>query len=235
MNKIYGGKFAILDILKACNTSKNDEAEIELGDNLSYYISGRDGLYEYLSILGRKIIYIPNLLCEEIYEVINRIDEIQMRIYTIKEDLSIEQGMLERKFCGNEVILLQSNFGNDIKDELDIIKKNGGNIIFDATHCALDLRAVKKYSAYSDVVFISIRKSLPIIDGGIVLGRRTISKEKTRTVNKDVLIIGILSLLMMIARSIELRIANGKGLNLIINNIIEKIMQRQQKAKLNLA
>lgn len=141
----------------------------------SYHASGRAALYSILqSLKNRDIrkVLLPDYLCSTIVTTVSTA-QLKYAFYRLNESLLPDIEDVKTKVDENTAILIINYFGmQNLSDSLSAIKRLSCNIpiIVD------DVQALKSYlnseSTDIDYSFTSLRKWLPVPDGGLVRSKR---------------------------------------------------------------
>jgi len=168
MNSI-GGEIP-LNIL---NNFPIEYKKIEKLQNFLFYDSGRSALNEILSdkIIKQKKFLLPIFSCESVIKPF--IDnEVTVGFYDIEINFEINFDSIKNKvISGNfNAILIIDYFGivnNSVI--VDKLKDIDLFVIEDISHISIIPIILEKYSTKSDIIFGSLRKTLPVADGGVIL------------------------------------------------------------------
>ena len=136
-----------------------------LKNNCYFFTSGRIAIKFICENSGLKNIYIPNFLCEEVY---NCFEGLEKEFYQLSDKFEYLKGLENIK--DNSIVFISNYFG--LSDEtvfLKILEKEKQTeknlvVIYDITHSLFAARN----SDVVDFYVASVRKWLPIPDGAIV-------------------------------------------------------------------
>lgn len=147
----------------------------------SFFATGRRALEKILMIIPDNLpILVPLYICEDILESFKVVSN-SIYYYQLTEDLHINKDieLLLDKMEGECAILTIDYFG--IIEQKEIIfglkeKYNNLIVIQDVSHSAFIPHLLGKYDYYGDYVFGSLRKLLPVPDGGFILTKSSIER-----------------------------------------------------------
>lgn len=170
---MMGGAFEIdINLLKnieKCNSSKESR--------INYYGSGSSALYNIMCYMKNTLhinkIYMPDYLC---HTIVNAAKKACLKIlyYPIKHNLSIDIDAFQSIYKNNDksAVLVINYFGmSDIRTQVKLLKSLDNDIVI----LLDDVQALFDFF-YDDINVdfkcTSVRKTLPIPDGGLVKCRR---------------------------------------------------------------
>jgi dTDP-4-amino-4,6-dideoxygalactose transaminase len=138
-----------------------------------FYDSGRSALHEILANeqLKKKKFLIPSYTCMSVIQPFLN-NNIEFDFYKINQDLKIDlneihDGLDSKNF---DVLLLIDYFGfTPPKSIIELLKNQNILIIEDVSHMSFLPILLDKYDPYGDIVYGSLRKILPVSDGGFIL------------------------------------------------------------------
>lgn len=173
MQEIIGGEFEIADL--SCISNKISEKEI---DGIQFYSSGRAALFSILHYLkttkGVKRILLPDYLCSSIvYTVISC--GIEYEFYQVDENLLPNLITVDSMIHTNDSILVINYFGLlNLECVYEHIRsfQSGLTIIEDDVQALPSF--LNKKSDNVDFSFTSLRKWLPVPDGGLAKNKEKI-------------------------------------------------------------
>lgn len=124
-----------------------------------------------LNVSHKSEILVPSYNCgAEIEPVVKR--GAYVTLYIIKKNLTIDIDDLTKKIGPNtKAILITHYFGfpQPVEEIRDICDKNGLYLIEDCAHALFSTYCKKPLGSFGDVAIFSLKKMLPVSDGGILL------------------------------------------------------------------
>lgn len=142
--------------------------------NFSYFNTGRaaiEALLCHLKKQGCKKVWLPSYNCSSVYDAAKRAD-VNIALYAVDKELLIENGVFDKLKQG-EVLYLVNFFGREettfTQKAIKKAKAEGVVVIEDLS---LSLLSEGKSIGFGDYVIGSIRKWLPIPDGGFVASKK---------------------------------------------------------------
>ena len=153
--KEFGSDFNYIQDLKESDT------EYLLPSDASFYVNGRQAIQDLIRLKKWKRIWMPEYFC---YEIINSIKKtgIKVEYYFDNPSINENESISKIKFLDGDVLFRINYFG--LRN-----KRNNSNItvpvIEDHSH---DLIGEWAVNSNADWCIASLRKSLPIADGGIL-------------------------------------------------------------------
>lgn len=144
------------------------------------YIDGRQALIDIAINNKWNILWIPSYYCYEFIEAISPYSNIQIYDYTPFEDISLA---IKRINCdSNDAIIIPNFYG--ISTPLSQIDYPQCIVIEDHSH---DLISDWARNSKADWCFASLRKTLPIADGGILWSPRghNLPRQPIHTINAE--------------------------------------------------
>ena len=148
-------------------------------NNNSFFSSGRDALYALLKSLPQNTIYLPDLVCDSIYNACRQSGK-KIKFYEINENF-IENKFDLQKINKNSCILIIHFFGIPNIQLINNLTKSNTKIISDVTHIIFNKFYLKKIYKKSDYLLTSLRKIGPFPDGGILSSNK---KKLPKPINK---------------------------------------------------
>src|SRR4030042_657548 len=150
-------------------------SSVDLNKFKSFYLldSGRSALMEILSNkdLKKKKFLIPFYSCKSIVQpFIDR--HIKFDFYDINYDLQINLNKIHQQIKKSrfDSILIVNYFGFTVNNEIvSSLKDRNIFILEDLSHMSFIPILIGKYNPVGDIVFGSLRKLLPVVDGGFIL------------------------------------------------------------------
>ncbi|MCF8222797.1 MAG: hypothetical protein K9J25_06585 [Bacteroidales bacterium] len=127
----------------------------------TYFNFGRSA-FAYLieEIIKPNKVYLPAFTCWSLVSTMQkRFSDIELEFYNVEKDLKCNYPKTIEK---DEVLVFIHYFGNENKQPLP--KKNGGVILEDISHAL-----ASKIEYRGDYIFGSLRKSMKVADGGIII------------------------------------------------------------------
>lgn len=198
-------------------------------DRMRFYPLGRDALLSGLVTLGLKkgdSIIIPAYMCYSTIEPLKAYG-FNLVFIDIEKSLSLSIDKLKKVIEDNQIkaLLVVHYFGltRDFDNVTDVCRECGIKVIEDASHSFMSQFLRNKDVVKGDAEIFSMRKSLPIVDGGALRihqsGFNEAKRNDTKCVSK------ISDLRYLILRILE-RIVTSLGINIygqFINNIKTKL------------
>ena len=133
-------------------------------------------LLSYLKARGKKQVWMPSFNCSSVYDAAVR-SGMSIEFYPIKQDLSVDLDFLSKKTIDGCIFYALQLFGkrwsSDLVAFLSDIKKKGAIIVEDITLSLLSEK--NEFFAIGDYLIASIRKWLPIPDGGFVASKTCVN------------------------------------------------------------
>lgn len=142
-----------------------------------YFIRcGRDAIRLIAKNLKSNVVLLPSFCCESMISPFQDCNK-EIRYYKIKSDFSIDTDDLIKKADCDCSILIMNYFGlnktDKIINEIRLLSFNV-EIIEDFTHIALDIVDLFNYQV--DYYVCSMRKWMPIVEGGIIITNKNLGK-----------------------------------------------------------
>jgi len=142
--------------------------------NKVYLLSGRNALWHAIPVLGIKNdaeILVPSYNCgAEIDPIVKQGCGVQL--YKVNTDLSIDTENLKKKIAHRtKAVLVIHYFGFPQPVDLirDICNEHGLYLIEDCSHALFSMYCNRPLGSFGDVAVFSMRKFLPVPDGGILV------------------------------------------------------------------
>lgn len=142
--------------------------------NLTYFNTGRaaiEALLTYLKKEGCNKVWLPSFNCSSVYDAAKRAGE-DIALYAIDKNLLIDYGVFER-LQRNDILYLVNFFGREETEKtyeaIRKVKDNGVVVIEDLS---LSLLSAGENIGFGDYVIGSVRKWLPIPDGGFIASQQ---------------------------------------------------------------
>lgn len=173
MQEIIGGELEIAILNGVSNKISIKEIE-----DIQFFSSGRAALFSILQYLkeskGVKRILLPDYLCSSIVDTVKSCD-LEYVFYSIDDKLLPDLRSVDTLLQANDLILIINYFGllklESIYNQIKRIHKN-------ATIIEDDVQALPSFlgelSKNVDFAFTSLRKWLPVPDGGLAKSKETI-------------------------------------------------------------
>lgn len=144
-----------------------------LKENCYFFNSARVGLKTLLEKLDSEVVYIPNYLCEVVYDCFK---EKRLKFYQLDQKFEYCYGL--ENIMSNSIIFVSNYFGLSSEKKLfelikGIKKKKNLTIIYDITHSFFS----EKNNELVDYYIASFRKWLPVPDGAVVLSDKKLEIE----------------------------------------------------------
>lgn len=155
--------------------------------NFSYFNTGRatiEALLSYLKQQGYNKVWLPSYNCSSVYDAAKRA-EADIASYTVDKELLIDNSIFELLKKG-DVLYLVNFFGRIEKDATYKAIKNaqkGGVIVIE--DLSLSLLSEGENVGIGDYVIGSVRKWLPIPDGGFIASKKEIPQFMKATAAND--------------------------------------------------
>jgi hypothetical protein len=144
-------------------------------DNLFYFRQGRDALLSGLIALGLQKgdnIIVPAYICKSAIQPLQAYG-FDLVFVDIGKDLELPVDAIKKMFVKDKSIkalLIVHYFGlmQNIDKVVNICQEYGVKVVEDASHSFMSQLLRDKDSVKGDIEILSIRKSLPIVDGGVL-------------------------------------------------------------------
>jgi dTDP-4-amino-4,6-dideoxygalactose transaminase len=198
-------------------------------DRMRFYPLGRDALLSGLVTLGLKkgdSVIIPAYMCYSTIEPLKAYG-FNLLFIDIEKSLRLSVDKLKEVIEGNQIkaLLVVHYFGltQDIQNVTNVCRDCGVKVIEDASHSFMSQFLRNKDVVKGDAEIFSMRKSLPIVDGGALRIHQSGFYEAKNNNTKCVSTISDLRYLIL--RILE-RIVTSLGINIygqFINNIKTKL------------
>jgi hypothetical protein len=139
--------------------------------NTLFFDSGRSAIRALNGTLKKGIVLMPDYICRSVTDSFD--SSFEIRFYKVKSDFSIDLPDLLNKLDENITVLYIMNYFGMIQrtevlqELLEQKKKYGFTIVEDSTHSILS-----EANTIGDYCVCSLRKWLPIADGGVLYSRR---------------------------------------------------------------
>jgi len=197
-------------------------------DTLSFYPLGRDALLYSLMALELKegdSVIIPAYMCDSTIKPLKDFG-FNLVFIDIEKNLSLSIDKLKKVIKGNQIkaLLVVHYFGltQNFDKVIDTCREFDVKVIEDASHSVLSQFLRDRSDIKGDMEIFSMRKSLPIVDGGAL---RINSSDCNLTEDSDSLCVSMLGdIKYLILRMLE-RAATGLGIN-IYGKFIDSIKNR---------
>lgn len=200
--------------------------------HVEFYRLGRDALLSGLLTLGLKkgdSVIIPAYMCDSTIKPLREYG-FNVVFIDIEKDLSLSITKLKKVIKDNQIkaLILVHYFGltQNFDKVIDVCRGYSVKVIEDASHSFMSQFSRNKDDIKSDAEVFSIRKSLPIIDGGALRINHNSYDETKNNTSKCVSITSDFKYL--IQRFLE-KISTGLGINIYgqsINNIKTKLRSK---------
>ncbi|MDD3945038.1 MAG: hypothetical protein PHS38_10025 [Bacteroidales bacterium] len=162
----------------------------KFGREVTYLRSGREALmYASYNCKLRKnaTILLPAYCCWSMFAPFEKTGW-NINFYRLDEDLTVDEDYLSNllKICKPDAILTMNFYGSAFTDPvIDIIKQYNEKItiIEDFTHCTFSLKKI--YNSYVDYYVSSIRKSIGVCDGSVIICKNTPNKDYIQSEEKE--------------------------------------------------
>ena len=135
-----------------------------LKNNCYFFTSGRMAISFIVEKLKIDKVYLPNFLCEQVYKCFDKLDK---KFYILSDKFEYSKGL--ENIEDNSIVFISNYFG--LSNEINVLnllkhekKKKKIIVIYDITHSLYTARN----SDVVDYYVASVRKWLPIPDGGLV-------------------------------------------------------------------
>lgn len=174
-----GGNFCLADINPADRADLSYEHFLKrcgAQSFMSMLSSGRTAyLNAWLNLKRRhpslQGVLLPSYLCYSMLLPLSRAG-VEARFYRVNADLSIDiDDLLRKARSGNVLVVVANYFGfppsPSLLAAMSAIRQEGGALLYDATHSALCPEPWPATDPLPNVCVISLRKSLPVVDGAV--------------------------------------------------------------------
>ena len=157
---------ALISIIKA----------IQLKTKLLFFPLGRDALIYGLKLLNIKpnaSIIIPSFICNSFISPLKSVGY-NLIFIDVDEDMNMDSGKILELLKNNtdiEAILVVHYFGffSNINDIISLCKTFKVKVIEDCAHSFLSTHANTNFGSFGDISIFSMRKTLPVSDGGALI------------------------------------------------------------------
>ena len=164
---IYGGEHSLNLCIKSNKENEAYNILEKLNKNTLFFRSGRDAFNSIIDFLKPNIIWLPNYICDSLWEISRRKTKINW--YEVRNDLEINTEQIIKGSSPNDVVFIIATFGSKSIKNLEFISKSiKSKIIVDLTHLVLDHNLINKVKEYSHYQIFSLRKAFPVLDGGLL-------------------------------------------------------------------
>lgn len=142
--------------------------------NFGYFNTGRaaiEALLSHLKEQGCKKVWLPSYNCSSVYDAAKRAD-VNIALYAVDKKLLIENDIFEKLKQG-DVLYLVNFFGREeTAFTHEAIKKTKAKGVVVIEDLSLSLLSEGENIGFGDYVIGSVRKWLPIPDGGFIASRK---------------------------------------------------------------
>jgi len=142
--------------------------------SLNFYPLGRDALLSGLVALGLKkgdSVIIPAYMCDSTIKPLKSYG-FNLVFIDIEKDLSLSVDKLRKAIEENQIkaLLVVHYFGltKNMDEVIGVCRECGIKVVEDASHSFISQFLRDKNSIKGDIEIFSMRKSLPVLDGGIL-------------------------------------------------------------------
>ena len=173
MESIIGGEFEFLDNVASTHGT-------ELTDDYIMFSSGRAALYHLLKYAMQNgmanCIYLPDYICDSVFHVCDNL-HLPYKFYSLTENLQVDISSLKSIYLGGAILVVDYFGIIDCEDKIKKIKAEMPEsfVILDIVQAPFLITK----STNADVSFTSLRKALPVPDGGLVHLKGQILQECT--------------------------------------------------------
>ena len=209
-------------------------------DNISFYPLGRDALLSGLIALGLKKgdgVIIPAYMCNSTIKIL-KVYGFNLVFIDIEKDLSLSVDNLKKVIEESQIkaLLVVHYFGltQNIDKVVDVCHEYGVKVVEDASHSLLSQFMRDRGSIKGDIEIFSMRKSLPVVDGGALRINNNCYQSAVASNSSCVSIISDVKYLIL--RLFE-KIATGLGVNIygqLMNDIKTKLRSKASNEACNL-
>lgn len=144
--------------------------------NFNYFNTGRaaiEALLNYLKKEGNKKLWLPSYDCSSVYDVAKRAG-VEIALYPVDKDLLIDNGVFD-SLQRNDILYLVNFFGRgETENTYMAIRKAKDNGVVVIEDLSLSLLSAGENIGFGDYVIGSVRKWLPIPDGGFIASRQSL-------------------------------------------------------------
>lgn len=162
MDSIIGGEFEFLDNIPIVQKQ-------ELSRDYIMYSSGRAALFHILKYAQKEgranHIYIPDYICDSVYHVCESLG-IPFTFYPVDDSLKADVDSLNNIYVGGAILVVNYFGVTPCEDVICDIKRTHPEtfVILDNVQAPFLIER----DTHADVSFTSLRKALPVPDGGLV-------------------------------------------------------------------
>jgi len=201
-------------------------------DKMSFYPLGRDALLSGLVALGLKkgdSVIIPAYMCDSTIKPLKAYG-FNLVFIDIEKNLSLSIDKLKKVIKGNQIkaLLVVHYFGltQNFDKVIDTCREFDVKVIEDASHGFMSQLSRSKDSINSDAEIFSMRKSLPVVDGGAL----RLSNDGSNVIKVgDFQCVSLASDLRYLLQRFLEKIVTSLGVNIYdkyINNIKSKLRSK---------
>ena len=142
--------------------------------NFNYFNTGRAAIEALLNCLkkeGYNRVWLPSYNCSSVYDAAKRAGVV-IALYPVNKDLHIDSGVFD-SLQRNDILYLVNFFGRkETERTYEAIRKAKDNGVVVVEDLSLSLLSAGENIGFGDYVIGSVRKWLPIPDGGFIASRQ---------------------------------------------------------------
>jgi len=162
MEPIIGGEFEFLDDVASTH-------DMELTDEYIMFSSGRAALYQLLKYAMQNdkanCVYLPDFICDSVYHVCDKL-HLPYKFYSLTDNFQVDYFSLKSIYLGGAILVVDYFGVTDCEEDIKKIKAEMPESFVILDNVQAPFLITKPTNA--DVSFTSLRKALPVPDGGLV-------------------------------------------------------------------
>ena len=155
--------------------------------NFSYFNTGRaaiEALLVYLKGQGKRKVWLPGYDCSSVLDSAKRAG-VDIELYAVDKDLNVDCSVFE-KVQENEIIYLVNFFGrSESQSTMGLIRETQKKKVIVIEDLTLGLLSSGDTVGFGDYIIGSVRKWLPITDGGFVASLNPLPEFKKERASND--------------------------------------------------
>lgn len=155
--------------------------------NFSYFNTGRaaiEALLVYLKEQGKKRVWLPGYDCSSVLDSAKRAG-IDIELYEVDRELNVDSSVFGKLQCG-DILYLVNFFGKpESQNTLDLVRDAQKKDVVIVEDLTLGLLSKGEKVGFGDYVIGSVRKWLPITDGGFVASLKSLPEFKKEQASND--------------------------------------------------
>lgn len=153
----------------------------------SYFNTGRaaiEALLVFLKEQGNRRVWLPGYDCSSVLDSAKRA-EVEIEFYAVDRVLNIDSSVFE-KLQGNDILYLVNFFGKpESHNTLELVREAQKKDVIIVEDLTLGLLSAGNNVGFGDYIIGSVRKWLPITDGGFVASLNPLPEFKKERASND--------------------------------------------------